>query len=289
MLRVIFYYIIFSLGAILPGDTTLKIEVWDQDPIFPDELIGYTKIDLEDRFFNDKWLEMKDKPIERRTLKPKGWITMWLEIFESRLNIKKWDISPPPLTELELRMVVWETENIPRGDVEGVSDEYVTCYIDQNIKQSTDMHFRCQGQGSYNWRIVLPVTAPRENTILNIHAMDNDFFSFNDYLSGNSLQLRTLIRDVYELDVPIKFDRDYYDAFPQASRESGDIEFKDDDKDKFWLKLYKQGAVNIIIYNNLFLIEWCREWRQSSTKSGNNAKLEGNGLQGRKRKRCPEC
>ncbi len=214
-------------------------------------MIGYTSIDLEDRFYNEKWLEMKDKPIERRILKhqdkdePQGWITMWLEIFESRLNIKKWDISPPPLTELELRMVVWETENIPRGDVEGVSDEYVTCYIDQNIKQSTDMHFRCQGKGSYNWRIVLPVTAPRDNTILNIHAMDNDFFSFNDYLSGNSLQLRSLIRDVYELDVPIKFDRDYYDALPQASRESGDFEFKDDDKDKFWLKLYKQGAVNI--------------------------------------------
>jgi hypothetical protein len=192
---------------------------------------------------------MKDKPVERRILKhpdnddSQGWITMWLEIFENRNDVKKWDISPPPKTQMELRMVVWETENIPRGDVEGVSDEYVTCYIDQNIKQSTDMHFRCQGKGSYNWRIVLPITAPRDNTILSVFAMDNDFFSPDDYLSGNSLQLSSLIRDVYDLDVPIKFNEDYWNGLPISSRGTSEITFKD--KEKFWLKLYKQGPVII--------------------------------------------
>ena len=58
-----------------------------------------------------------------------------MEIFENRRDVKTWDITPPPRTELELRMIVWETENIPRGDDEGVSDEYVTCYIDHDNKQ----------------------------------------------------------------------------------------------------------------------------------------------------------
>ena len=38
--------------ASLPGASTLTIECWDDDGFdFPD-LIGFTKIDLEDRFFN---------------------------------------------------------------------------------------------------------------------------------------------------------------------------------------------------------------------------------------------
>lgn len=190
---------------------------------------------------------MKDKPVERRILKhpdfetSQGWITLWLEIFENRNDFKKWDISPPPKTEMELRMVVWETENIPRGDIEGVSDEYINCYIDHDKKQSTDMHFRCQGKGSYNWRIVLPMTAPRENTILNVMAMDNDFFSSDDYLSGNSLQLAPIIRDVYDLDVPIKFNEPYWNGLPSENRGISEIEFKE--KEKFWLKLHKQGPV----------------------------------------------
>ena len=56
----------------MPGASTLAIECWDDDGFsFPD-LIGITKIDLEDRFFNKDWKEGGKyggiKPIEERTL-----------------------------------------------------------------------------------------------------------------------------------------------------------------------------------------------------------------------------
>ena len=38
------------------------------DDITSDDLIGYTIIDLEDRYFNSKWKEMDEKPIEIRPL-----------------------------------------------------------------------------------------------------------------------------------------------------------------------------------------------------------------------------
>ena len=63
------WYKHYDILSELPGDSTLTLEVWDYDPVFADELIGATKIDLEDRYFNQEWREMKYKPIEIRTLR----------------------------------------------------------------------------------------------------------------------------------------------------------------------------------------------------------------------------
>ncbi len=242
--------------TVLPGDGRLKIEVWDYDPLFSDELIGSTTIDIEDRFFDNKWKNLKHKPIEVRNLihpdlkGNQGWISMWVEVFEKqdRANVKKWDISPAPETELEMRLVVWETENTVVGDVEGMSDYFVTCFVDNNTRQSTDIHFRCEEnkQASFNWRIVLPLTVPTDNTKLNIQLMDNDFFSKNDYLAGNTLDLYKLIENVYQLDIPIKFEKAYYEGLNTKGR-STDIEFvkyDGDEVEKFWLQLYTPKDVN---------------------------------------------
>lgn len=49
------FYTSYDLMTSLPGPATLSIECWDDDGFdFPD-LIGATKIDLEDRFFNKEW------------------------------------------------------------------------------------------------------------------------------------------------------------------------------------------------------------------------------------------
>lgn len=48
----------YDIPVSLPGAATLKIECWDDDGFdFPD-LIGETKIDLEDRYFNKEWKKM---------------------------------------------------------------------------------------------------------------------------------------------------------------------------------------------------------------------------------------
>jgi hypothetical protein len=44
----------------------LEIKAMDYDALFGDDLIGTTKVDLEDRFFSPEWQQIKDKPIEFR-------------------------------------------------------------------------------------------------------------------------------------------------------------------------------------------------------------------------------
>ena len=46
------WYKYYDILSIFPGESTLKIEVWDYNPIFKDTLIGSTSLDLEDRYFN---------------------------------------------------------------------------------------------------------------------------------------------------------------------------------------------------------------------------------------------
>lgn len=52
----------------LPGPSMLKIQMWDYDNLFSDDKIGTTTIDLEDRFFSNKWQRLKYKPIETRKI-----------------------------------------------------------------------------------------------------------------------------------------------------------------------------------------------------------------------------
>ena len=51
-----------------PGSSLLHIQLMDSDLIFGDDLIGETKIDLEDRFYSQEWKSLNPKPIETRAL-----------------------------------------------------------------------------------------------------------------------------------------------------------------------------------------------------------------------------
>jgi len=62
------FYKCYDFEGTFPGSSPLKIEVWDYDMIFGDDLVGTSYIDLEDRYFSLDWAAIKDKPIEERQL-----------------------------------------------------------------------------------------------------------------------------------------------------------------------------------------------------------------------------
>ena len=62
------FYKSYDFEAVFPGCPLLVIQAFDYDDLFGDDLIGETKIDLEDRFFSPEWQSIRDKPIEYRQL-----------------------------------------------------------------------------------------------------------------------------------------------------------------------------------------------------------------------------
>lgn len=125
--------------------------MWDHDDFFEDDLIGTTKIDLEDRFFSNKWQKLTDKPIETRTLFHKstkleqGTIRMWMEILPKKeaTVTPTWDISPRPPAEFQARLIVWKTEDVSNLDIEGTSDIYIRAWVNTAEPKETDTHYRC--------------------------------------------------------------------------------------------------------------------------------------------------
>lgn len=78
----------------MPGFSQLKISLMDYDPLGRNDLIGSTTIDLERRYFDEKWVTIPEYPIETRQLRmgeselATGSIRLWLEVFnpEDRYN-----------------------------------------------------------------------------------------------------------------------------------------------------------------------------------------------------------
>ena len=176
-----------------------------------------------------------------------GQIYLWLEIFNASEKSTKipWKISPEPITEFQVRFVIWETEDMEMMDVEGTSDIYVLAYFDQNEIQKTDVHYRCQdGAASFNWRLLLPLKLPIQNPLITLQVYDKDIFASDDYISGATLNLKDLITVPKYLQMPIKFTRDYYNGLTQEQKNIyGDIEFMNKSEDeegiKFWVQCYK--------------------------------------------------
>ena len=273
------WYKYYEIPAEIPGNSTLTLEVWDYDDLMSDDLIGTTTIDIEDRFFDEHWQDLVHKPIEvRPLLNPdisgsQGEAYLWLDMFDTALRSEKipWNISPEPVTKLEMRLVVWETENMEMMDVEGTSDIYVIGYVDMKTKQSTDVHFRCQtGAGSFNWRMLLPIEVPNSPNTLTLQVYDNDLFSSDDFICGATINIKNLITVPKYLDMPIKFTRDYYNGLSAEEKKAYEgIEFEPASEDpegiKFWVQCYKAGKQGGRVMCSLEILP---QWKADLTKVG---------------------
>jgi hypothetical protein len=62
------FYKAYDFNVDFPGAPLLIIEAWDFDDFFGDDLIGITKLDLDNRFYNKEWSAIENKPVEYRNL-----------------------------------------------------------------------------------------------------------------------------------------------------------------------------------------------------------------------------
>ena len=248
------WYQYYDLLIELPGSSKLKIQVYDHDNLFSDDLIGETSIDVEDRYFDDRWQDLENKPIEVRQLynpdyeMSQGEISMWLEMYDQNeeKKMEPWNIEPEPKSTLQMRLVIYETEDMENMDIEDTSDIYVTAYVDSKQKCQTDVHYRCSnGHGSFNWRMLIPIEFPRDKFDLTLQVYDSDLFSKDDYICGARLNLNQILNDVNVLDLPLKLSSDYYSSLPNEKKNLSNIEFvgRDEDEEgvKFWVKTKKDG------------------------------------------------
>ena len=273
------WYKYYDILTELPGNSTVTIQVYDYDNLFNDDFIGETTIDIEDRYFDRKWQNLKNKPIEVRSLfhpdfeSSQGSIKLWIEMFEKdqRTQMIPWNISPEPESLIECRLIVWETEEMENLDVEDTSDIYVTAFFDQNEKQSTDIHYRCQnGCGSFNYRMVFPIKLPRNKYDLTLYVYDNDILARDDFICGARLNLYGLISKCNVLDIPLTFNKEYLDTVLQEDNNNyQNIEFlsNSDDADgkKFWIQCEKNGKKTGRI---LCSIEVLPDWKATTNPVG---------------------
>ena len=146
------FYKSYDFEGTFPGCSPLRIEVWDYDEIFGDDLIGTTIIDLEDRYFSMEWQSLEDKPIEYRQLYhqsssiSQGVVKCWAEINPvGGHEPTVWEIEEKPPEEFEVRICVFNCTDMKIMDFEGTSDVFFRCFIDTKEEvQETDTHYRNQ-------------------------------------------------------------------------------------------------------------------------------------------------
>lgn len=237
--------------AVFPGCPMLKIQMWDADLIFGDDLIGETLIDVEDRYFSADWNSITDKPAEMRQLHhpsskvPQGSIILWQEIIPTTVNLNQvetWDIAPKPVDEFELRVVVWDTEGIPMMDVEGTTDGFFKLFLDENHSKETDTHYRnTDGSCSFNYRLLFPTKFQKGNSkhgrkmTLTVQGYDRDLLSSNDLIGEAFIDLKPLYEDAELSKRPMSLSKKYFEYLEKEKGASG-LTFTSDNQ-SFWVEL----------------------------------------------------
>uniref|UniRef100_UPI003AAC01DE otoferlin-like isoform X1 n=1 Tax=Centroberyx gerrardi TaxID=166262 RepID=UPI003AAC01DE len=155
-----------------------------------------------------------------------GRIEMWVDMFPKDMTAPgpALDIAPRKPKKFELRVIVWNTDEVVLEDDdiftgEKSSDIFVRGWLkgQQEDKQDTDVHYHSiTGEGNFNWRFVYPfdylmaeekiVISKKESMFawdeteykiparLNLQVWDADHFSADDFLGAIELDLNRFPR-----------------------------------------------------------------------------------------------
>lgn len=228
------FYKVFRFDITLPGPSELQLTFYDEDPLKPDDLMGSTSIDIEDRFFDRVWNSFPHKPIEKRNLflkssvHPTGDVKLWVDVVpQIDVVTKKYipvRIEPMPPAKVQVRIVVWEIHGVPRVDAEGTVDIQVVSSI-PSLKQtqSTDTHIRSQdGFGSFNYRLIYDLTVdeyskPTDYQLF-FKIFDRDLISADDFIADYMIDLREQVLEVARNDYKISIFGTSFDGKPNSKQ-----------------------------------------------------------------------
>lgn len=239
----------YEIDLVWPDTFFLIIEIYHLESsygITSEKFIGKTVIDLEKRYFHPSYenklknhKKFKQIPIENRTIfdengkMSQGAIRMWLEIIPKK---RKDDfiitsLSAQIMEKYELRMVIWNTNDIPRIDGSVNIQVKVSMFDGKNdIVQETDTHNKSKdGVGEFNWRIVIPFYFPSIKTNMNISVFNDNLISKDEIVSFVNLNLKDLLYKIHKNKNPVDFPRQWLalEPSPQVAADNdtgGEIE-----------------------------------------------------------------
>ena len=211
------FYKTYEFQTELPGPSQMVCKVLDYDKGGKDDLIGSTTIDLEDRWFSDKWNAdfAALPPLEMRRLShptatgSQGLVELFVEIFEEDGAIPRlFDVKPPEVIEVEMRVCVFKARGLVNKDFGGTNDAFVKCgLVGIDHKQTrfsetreTDTHyFSDEHKASFNYRLVYRFTLPVLKAKLRISAFDRDMIISTDSIGEAVIPLTSMCQDLMRL------------------------------------------------------------------------------------------
>ncbi|XP_015214984.2 fer-1-like protein 6 isoform X2 [Lepisosteus oculatus] len=182
-----------------PGRITIGDKVFTGKTVFVDEdqtVESYEHLALK---ILHRWSEFPEvgcklvpEHIETRVLyhkeKPgmdQGQLQMWVDMFPMDMPAPgpSVDISPRKPKGYELRIVIWNTEDVILEDTNFItgqqsSDIYVKGWLKglEDDRQETDVHYNSlTGEGNFNWRFVFPFNYLPAEKVLVVNKRENIF------------------------------------------------------------------------------------------------------------------
>lgn len=188
-------------------------------------LIGETKIDLERRYFHphyrsklENYKTFKQIPVESRTIQlnkqARGAVRMWVELLEKHREHELLPeiLLPNTMDRYEMRLIIWNTRDIPPIDGGKVDILVKVLFndLENDVEQQTDVHSDSKdGNGKFNWRIVIPFKYPNSKTSITISVFDNNLVGSNEMICSNVINIKKYLNRVHRTKTAVEFPRDW--------------------------------------------------------------------------------